>query len=64
MTFGGDTLKNELATVSQKEADNIIATALESGINFFDTTDVYSGGISETVLGKALGNTQRSRCCH
>jgi aryl-alcohol dehydrogenase-like predicted oxidoreductase len=56
MTFGGDTLKNELATVAQKEADMITSTALDLGINFFDTADVYSGGISESVLGKALGN--------
>jgi aryl-alcohol dehydrogenase-like predicted oxidoreductase len=56
MTFGGDTIKNELATVSQKEADIITYTALDLGINFFDTADVYSGCVSETVLGKALGN--------
>jgi aryl-alcohol dehydrogenase-like predicted oxidoreductase len=55
MTFGGDTVKNELATVTQKDADSITAAALERGINFFDTADVYSGGISEIVLGKALG---------
>jgi aryl-alcohol dehydrogenase-like predicted oxidoreductase len=60
MTFGGDTIKNELATVSQKEADVITSTALELGINFFDTADVYSGGVSETVLGKALGNQRKN----
>jgi aryl-alcohol dehydrogenase-like predicted oxidoreductase len=59
MTFGGDLVKNELATVGQKEADNITAAALDLGINFFDTADVYSGGVSETVLGKALGNRRK-----
>jgi len=59
MTFGGDTIKNELATVAQKEADLIIANAFDLGINFFDTADVYSGGVSETVLGKALGNRRK-----
>jgi len=59
MTFGGDTVKNELATVTQKEADIITSTALDLGINFFDTADVYSGGVSETVLGKALGNRRK-----
>ncbi len=59
MTFGGDTVKNELATVSQKEADLITSTALDLGINFFDTADVYSGGVSESVLGKALGNRRK-----
>ncbi len=59
MTFGGDTVKNELATVSQKEADMITSTSLDLGINFFDTADVYSGGVSETVLGKALGHRRK-----
>lgn len=59
MTFGGDTIKNELATVNQKDADLITSAALDLGINFFDTADVYSGGISETVLGKALGNRRK-----
>ncbi|MFU8814032.1 MAG: aldo/keto reductase [Pseudomonadales bacterium] len=31
-----------------------IAQALEAGINFFDTADVYSNGASEQVLGRAL----------
>jgi aryl-alcohol dehydrogenase-like predicted oxidoreductase len=59
MTFGGDVVNNELATVSQKEADAITAAALDFGINFFDTADVYSGGVSETVLGKALGSRRK-----
>ena len=59
MTFGGDTVKNELATVAQKEADLITSKALDLGINFFDTADVYSGGISESVLGKALANKRK-----
>jgi aryl-alcohol dehydrogenase-like predicted oxidoreductase len=32
----------------------IIHRALESGINFIDTADVYSGGESEEIVGKAL----------
>src|ERR1700751_2383115 len=35
-------------------AKPFIRLALERGINFFDTADVYSGGASETVLGHAL----------
>ena len=31
-----------------------IARALEHGINFFDTADMYSRGVSEQVLGRAL----------
>lgn len=59
MTFGGDKVKNELATVAQKEADLITSKALDLGINFFDTADVYSGGVSESVLGKALVNKRK-----
>jgi aryl-alcohol dehydrogenase-like predicted oxidoreductase len=59
MTFGGDLINNELATVSQQEANLIISKAIELGINFFDTADVYSGGVSETVLGKALDNNRK-----
>jgi aryl-alcohol dehydrogenase-like predicted oxidoreductase len=32
----------------------IIHTALDAGINFIDTADVYSGGESEEIVGKAL----------
>lgn len=32
----------------------IVATALDQGVNFFDTADVYSQGVSETYLGAAL----------
>jgi len=59
MTFGSDTVKNELATVGQKDADLITASALDLGINFFDTADVYFAGISESALGKALGNRRK-----
>jgi len=33
----------------------VIGAALEAGINFFDTADVYGGGASEEFLGRALG---------
>src|SRR3977135_1770990 len=38
-----------------------IARALEHGINFFDTADVYSRGASEQVLGRALKDQPRDR---
>ena len=41
---------------SVEDSDSIAAirAAVENGINFFDTADVYGGGRSEIVLGKAL----------
>ena len=38
-----------------------IARALEHGINFFDTADMYSRGVSEQVLGRALHDQPRDQ---
>ncbi len=51
LTLGG--------TVDQPATDRIIHRALDLGINFFDTADVYSQGQAETVLGKALRDVPR-----
>jgi aryl-alcohol dehydrogenase-like predicted oxidoreductase len=39
----------------------IVHRALDAGINFIDTADVYSGGESEVIVGKALATVDRSR---
>ncbi len=39
----------------------IIHRALDAGINFIDTADVYSAGESEVIVGKALASIDRSR---
>ena len=41
-------------TLDEKQSENVIAHALELGINFFDTANGYSAGTSEEYLGKAL----------
>ncbi len=38
----------------EPEAMKVMAKALELGINFYDTADVYAQGTSETILGKAI----------
>ncbi len=43
------------------DAAAIIHRALDAGINFVDTADVYSAGESETIVGKALASVDRSR---
>src|SRR2546430_1249018 len=43
-----------IAVVDQLGANTMVARALDAGINFFDTADVYSYGRSEEVLGAAL----------
>jgi aryl-alcohol dehydrogenase-like predicted oxidoreductase len=51
MTFGHGT--------DAAEAERIVHTSLDAGVNFFDTADGYSGGVSETMLGHALGSRRR-----
>src|SRR5215831_18872969 len=43
------------------ESVRIIRRAVESGINFIDTADVYSRGESEEIVGKALAQLDRDR---
>ena len=52
MTFGENFYG--IAVVDQPSANAMVTRALEAGINFFDTADVYSYGQSEVVLGQAL----------
>lgn len=59
MTFGGKGYWTGVGQVQQKEADELISIAINGGINFFDTADVYSEGWSEEILGKALGNRRK-----
>jgi len=41
--------------IDQTAVDGVIAAAFDHGVTFFDTADSYGGGVSETMLGKALG---------
>lgn len=38
----------------EKHAQEIIYAALEEGINYFDTADLYDVGANEEIVGKAL----------
>jgi aryl-alcohol dehydrogenase-like predicted oxidoreductase len=59
MMFVGDRGWRQLSELGQKEADAIVGTALDAGINFFDTADNYSEGESEKILGRALGSRRK-----
>jgi aryl-alcohol dehydrogenase-like predicted oxidoreductase len=55
MTFGGEgAFFEHVGKLGQKDVTGIIARALEAGVNFIDTADMYSFGLSETLLGQAL----------
>ncbi len=60
MTFGGKGYWTNVGQVQQKEADELVSMAIDGGINFFDTADVYSEGLSELLLGKALGTKRNN----
>lgn len=55
MTFVGEQGWTHVGSSGQKEAAELTALAIDHGVNFFDTADIYSSGISEELLGKALG---------
>jgi aryl-alcohol dehydrogenase-like predicted oxidoreductase len=52
MTYGSKTWREWV--LEEKESRPFIKEALERGINFFDTADVYSQGASEEIVGRAL----------
>jgi len=57
MTFGGrGQIWEVIGGLNQQSVDELVLGALDAGINFVDTANVYSGGESETMLGKALGS--------
>ena len=40
--------------MTQREVDELVLAAYESGVDFFDTADIYAGGRSEELLGAAV----------
>ncbi|MCG7600771.1 aldo/keto reductase [Halomonas sp. McH1-25] len=62
MTFGGQgELWSQIGDLQQADADKLIGRALDAGINFIDTADVYSEGHSEIMTGQALKNLRVPR---
>src|ERR1700726_1412720 len=62
MTFGdGGGLFKGISAVDQTGADELIKTAIDGGINFFDTADNYTEGASEKILGQSLKNLNVAR---
>jgi aryl-alcohol dehydrogenase (NADP+) len=59
MTYGSPNWRDWV--LGEEESRPFIKKALEAGINFFDTADVYSVGRSEEIVGKALKDFAPSR---
>ena len=54
-TFGGgNEFFKQWGSTQVDEATRLVDIALEAGVNFFDTADVYSHGMAEEILGEAI----------
>lgn len=61
MTFGGSGRFAAVGTLNQENVDELLKTAVDAGVNFIDTANVYSFGQSEELTGQAIRNTGVSR---
>ncbi|MCU0390832.1 MAG: aldo/keto reductase [Thermoflexibacter sp.] len=59
MLFGEGDYYGMKYTINQAKANDLVAESIEKGINIFDTADMYNNGVSEEILGKALGNRRK-----
>ncbi len=61
-TFGGGSeFFRAWGETDVAEATHLIDICLEAGVNFFDTADVYSQGLSEEILGQAIQHVPREK---
>ena len=56
MSFGNPDSNFHSWTLNADESEELVKRALDLGINFFDTANIYSSGTSEEYLGKAIKN--------
>ena len=62
MTFGGGgDIYSKMGALDQTAADRFVGRSIDAGINFIDTADVYSDGLSERITGQALRNLKVAR---
>jgi len=61
MTFGGKGMWTAIGTLPQNEVDTLVKHSVEAGINFIDTANVYSEGLSEEMTGAAIRNLGLNR---
>ena len=62
MTFGGgDGIWQHIGNLQQGDAERLIGQAVDAGVNFIDTADVYSGGTSKEITGQAIRNLKLPR---
>lgn len=54
MTFGGRGMWTAIGTLPQDQVNELVKQSVDGGINFIDTANVYSEGLSEQMTGKAI----------
>ncbi len=61
MNFGGKGFFGYMGNLEQTEVDEQIRTVAEAGVNFIDTANIYSEGLSEEMVGQAIKNISLKR---
>jgi len=59
--FGCMRLPKKGNTIDEDESKKMIISAIERGVNYFDTAYIYQNGKSEMILGKALAQGYRDK---
>lgn len=54
MTFGGRGMWTAIGTLPQEQVNALVKQSVDGGINFIDTANIYSEGLSEEMTGKAI----------
>lgn len=61
MNYGGKGFFGYMGNLNQAAVDEQIKTVTEAGVNFIDTANIYSEGLSETMIGQAIKNLSINR---
>ncbi|MBK6963161.1 MAG: aldo/keto reductase [Bacteroidales bacterium] len=54
MTFGGRGMWTAIGTLPQDQVNSLVRQSIDAGINFIDTANIYSEGLSEQMTGQAI----------
>lgn len=61
MNYGGKGFFGYMGNLDQNEVDEQIRTVTDAGVNFIDTANIYSEGLSEEMIGQAIKNLSLNR---
>ena len=61
MNYGGKGFFSYMGNLDQNEVDEQIKIVIDAGVNFIDTANIYSEGLSEVMIGKAMKNLGLNR---